>query len=30
MTLDRYGRHMTLGADETAVEVTRFLEKHGG
>jgi integrase len=30
MTLDRYGKHMNLGADETAAEVTRFLEKHGG
>jgi integrase len=30
MTLDRYGKHMNLGADETAAEVTRFIEKHGG
>ena len=30
MTLDRYGKHMNLGADETTAEVTRFLEKHGG
>jgi integrase len=30
MTLDRYGKHMNLAADETAAEVTRFLEKHGG
>jgi integrase len=30
MTLDRYGRHMNLGADEAAAEVTRFLETHGG
>ena len=26
MTLDRYGKHMNLGADEAAAEVTRFLE----
>jgi integrase len=30
MTLDRYGKHMNLGTDEAAAEVTRFLEKHGG
>jgi integrase len=30
MTLDRYGKHMNLGIDEAAAEVTRFLEKHGG
>jgi hypothetical protein len=30
MTLGRYGKHMNLGAHETAAEVTRFLEKHGG
>jgi hypothetical protein len=29
-TLDRYGKHMSLGAKETAAEVTRFLELHGG
>jgi integrase len=30
MTLDRYGKHMNLGIDEAAAEVTRFFEKHGG
>jgi integrase len=30
MTLDRYGKHMALGTDEAAAEVTRFLEQHGG
>jgi integrase len=30
MTLDRYGKHMALGTDEAAAEVTRFLELHGG
>jgi integrase len=30
MTLDRYGKHMALGTDEAAAEVTRFLERLGG
>jgi hypothetical protein len=29
-TLDHYGKHMALGTDEAAAEVTRFLELHGG
>jgi hypothetical protein len=29
MTLDRDGKHMALGTDEAAAEVTRFLDLHG-
>jgi creatinine amidohydrolase/Fe(II)-dependent formamide hydrolase-like protein len=30
MTLDRHGKHMALGTDEAAAEITRLLEQHGG